>query len=80
MKKLIIGFLVGIFITSNTFAAPIMPNVADYRAPLSLEESSSKTWAGYGNNVKHDQSPDYSTDKYYEVKFNTPITCYDCSM
>ena len=80
MKKLVISFLVGLFLTSNAFAAPIMPNIAEYRAPLNVEESSSKTWAGYGNNVKHDQSPDYFTDNFYEVKFDTPITCYDCSI
>ena len=79
MKKLIIGFLVSLFLIGNTFAAPIMPNISDYRSIIDLN-SSTKTWAGYGNNVKHDQGPNYSTDNYYQVKFNTPITCYDCSM
>ena len=81
MKKLTISFIISLFIASNTFAAPIMPNIADYRAPINMD-SSSKAMAGYGSNVKHDQSPDYFTKNYYEIKFdnNNPITCYDCSI
>ncbi len=50
MKKLTISFIISLFIASNTFAAPLMPNIADYRAPIDMENSSSKAWAGYGAN------------------------------
>jgi len=80
MKKLTISFIISLFIASNTFAAPLMPNIADYRAPIDMENSSSKAWAGYGANVVHDQAPDYSTENYYEIKFDNPIKCYDCSI
>ena len=70
MKKLTISFIISLFIASNTFAAPLMPNIADYRAPIDMENSSSKAWAGYGANVVHDQAPDYSTENYYEIKFD----------
>ena len=79
MKKLTISFIISLFIASNTFAAPIMPNIADYRAPINMD-SSSKALAGHGSNVQHDQSPDYSTKNYYEIKFDNPLTCYDCSI
>ena len=79
MKKLTISFIISLFIASNTFAAPIMPNIADYRASINMD-SSSKALAGYGANVQHDQSPDYSTKNYYEIKFDNPLTCYDCSI
>ena len=79
MKKLTIGFIISLFIASNTFAAPLMPNIADYRAPIDMENSSSKTFSGFGKNIKHDQAPDFSSEDYYEVKFDTPIPCADCA-
>ena len=40
MKKLTISFIISLFIASNTFAAPLMPNIADYRAPIDMDNSS----------------------------------------
>lgn len=79
MKKLAISFIITLFITNNAFSAMLTPNIADYRAPINLD-SPSKALAGYGNNIIHDQAPDYSTKNFYEIKFDDPITCYDCTI
>ena len=78
MKKLIISFLVSLFLTSNVFAAPIMSNIADYRFIDSQKNITSKVFAGYGHGKIHDQAPDFSTKYFYEVKFDTPINCGNC--
>ena len=78
MKKLTIGILISIFLTSNALAITIIPNIPDYRAPQNIELPS-KTFSGYGKNIKHDQAPDFLSEDYYEIKFDTPITCADCA-
>ncbi len=80
MKKLTILTLLITFITGQVMAAMWTPNPVEcYDCEIDLK-SPSKVLAGYGSNRLHDQTPDWTTSKTYELKFDTPITCYDCGM
>ena len=80
MKKLAILTLLTTFLTSQVFAAMWTPHPVEcYDCAIDLK-SPSKVLAGYGDNRLHDQAPNWNTLKTYELKFDTPITCYDCDM
>ncbi len=74
MKKLsLITILVSIFITSNAMA---VITCADCAQDLTLP---SKVYAGFGTSVVHDKAPDWHSENFYELKFDTPIQCADCA-
>ena len=80
MKKLAILTLLTTFLTSQVFAAMWTPHPVEcYDCAIDLS-SPSKVYAGYGKNRVHDQAPDWDATDTYELKFNTPLTCYDCTM
>jgi hypothetical protein len=75
MKKLTISFLVGLFLTSNAFAVIITPSIPESPRFAEISNVNSKIWAGFGKNIMHDQAPNYLSNDYYEIKFDTPVTC-----
>ena len=74
MKKLTISLLAGLFITSNAFALTIIPPIPGSPRVETLDLNS-KNWSGFGKNTIHDQAPNFLSNDYYEIKFNTPVTC-----
>ena len=75
MKKLTISFLVGLFLTSNALAVFITPPILESPRFEKTSNVNSKIWAGFGKNTMHDQAPNYLSNDYYEIKFDTPVIC-----
>ena len=80
MKKLAILTLLTTFLTSQVLAAMWTPNPVECRACGIDLSSPSKVYAGYGKNKIHDQAPDWDATDTYELQFNTPPTCPDCTL
>ena len=78
MKKITLSLIISLLIASNALAAPLMPNVADYRFISSQTNTTSKVFSGYGHGKIHDQAPNFNTKYFYEVEFDTPINCTNC--
>ena len=76
MKKLIISFLVSLFLASNAFALTIITPMPETPRIPEIPDANSKTWSGYGKNNIHDQAPNFLSNDYYEIKFDTPVICY----
>ena len=49
MKKITLSLIISLLIASNALAAPLMPNVADYRFISSQTNTTSKVFSGYGH-------------------------------
>lgn len=58
--------------TNNLLAVPIITNIGEVRLSDPQINKVSKIYSGYGHGKIHDQSPNYNTDNYYEVKFGAP--------
>ena len=75
MKKLTISFLVGLFLTSNAFAAIILPSMPESPRISKILKVNSNSWAELGEYNAHDRAPNYLSNDNYEIKFDTPATC-----